>query len=31
MMNDPRNVRENDLPVEHAERSRLAERKEDNL
>src|SRR5258708_4521119 len=28
MMNDPRNVRENDLPVEHAERSRLAERPE---
>src|SRR2546430_9526243 len=28
MMNDPRNVRENDLPVEHEEHSRLAERPE---
>jgi hypothetical protein len=28
MMNDPRNVRENDLQVEHAEHSRLAERPE---
>jgi hypothetical protein len=28
MMNDPRNVRENDLPVEHTEHLRLAERPE---